>query len=318
MEHYITIGEIIKYYRTQQGLSQEALSSGICTRKYLGNIERNLQIPTLDMINQLSNRLGINLYDSYALMLQHHDIDTHNKIEKLIHFLSGETAEELIELINEYKGLPSFQKGEPLQYIKYASSLYTANRLNNKESAISLALEGLSVNEPFNIDSPDSNRTYSNIEMSLLNTIAVNYCRIDNKNEAKKYFELIRDYMMLSFEQSHYATNRNNQFEIKFFANHICNYFLFFRDVEEIPLETIDNVLILLKELDNHHMLPELLLCKTYLLMQKEREDEAKELYVLAHKLGNYLYNPEYQTEHNEKYLLREYYNQLSGDSVKH
>lgn len=313
MEHYITIGEIIRHYRFEKGLSQENLAEGICTRKYLGNIERNQQIPTLDIINQLSERLGVNLYDNYALMLRHHDIDTHKKIEKLVSYIGREKQEELFQLVHEYKDLPGFQKGEPLQYIKYTTSLYYANCLKDNESAIKIALEALSVNESFNVDCPNLKRTFTNIEMSLLNTIAVDYCRMNNKKEAKKYFQLIQNYLISAFEQSHYATNRNNQFEIKFFANHICNYFLFFRDVEDISLELINHVLCLLKGLSNHHMLPELLLCKTYLLMQVGKEEEAKELYLLSHNLGNYLYSKEYQREHNEKELLREYYEKLSG-----
>lgn len=117
---------------------------------------------------------------------------------------------------------------------------------------------------------------------------------------------------MNAFQQSHYATNRNNQFEVKFLANHVCNYFLFFRDTEDFPIDIIDNALAILKRLSNHHMLPELLLCKVYLLMQVGKQDEAKELYTLAHSLGNYLYDPIYQKEHNEEYLLGEYYTYFS------
>lgn len=308
MEHYITIGEIIRHYRKEKGFSQEMLSSGICTRKYLSHIEKNKQIPTLYIINQLSERLGVNLYDTYALMLRHHSIDTHKKIEHLTHYLSGETSEDLIRLINEYKDLPDFQTGEPLQYIKYASALYQANCLGNTKQSISIALDALSINNPFSIENDRRNQFFSNIEMSLLNTIAVGYCRLGQKQEAKKYFDLIQKYLLDTFEQSHYATNRNNQFEVKFLTNHICNYFLFFRDTETISVDLINQVLSISKELDSHHMLPELLLCKIYLLMQTKKQEEAIELYILAHKLGNYLYTSAYQSEHNEKYLLGEYY----------
>lgn len=312
MKSYITIGEIIRHYRKEKGLSQEELAEGICDRKYLSHIENNKHIPTLDIINQLSNRLGVNLYDSYALMLRNHDIDTHKKIEQIQPYLNGKTSEKIIELVNEYKELPGFQSGEPLQCLKYATSLYYANCLEKTEDGITLALEGLSVNEPFSIDCVNPNRTFTNIEMSLLNTIAVDYCRLGQIDEAKKYFELIQKYLFRVFRQSHYATNRNNQFEVKFLANHICNYFLFFRDTEDFSIELIDNVLTILKRLDNHHMLPELLLCKVYLLMQAGKQDEAKELYTLAHSLGNYLYDPIYQKEHNEEYLLGEYYTYFS------
>lgn len=193
MKSYINIGEIIRHYRKERGLSQQELAEGICDRKYLSHIENNKNIPTLDIINQLSNRLGINLYDSYALMLRNHDIDTYKKIEQLQPYLSGQTPEELIHLVNEYKDLPGFQSGEPLQCIKYATSLYYANCLEKTEDAISLALEALSVNEPFCIDCVKPNRSFTNIEMSLLNTIAVDYCRLKQMDEAKNTLNLSKN-----------------------------------------------------------------------------------------------------------------------------
>ena len=96
MENNITIGEIIKHYRLQKHLSQEKLAQGICDRKYISHIELGKQIPTLDIVNQLSERLGINLYETYALMLRHHDIETHQKIEQLNQHFSIDKISKLI------------------------------------------------------------------------------------------------------------------------------------------------------------------------------------------------------------------------------
>lgn len=312
MNSYITIGEIIRHYRIQNGFSQETLAHGICNRKYISLIENNKSIPTLDIINQLSNRLGVNLYDSYALMLRNHDIDTHIKIENLQSFLNEPISDKLIELVNEYKSLPGFQSGEPLQCLKYATALYHGNCLLEHEKAITIALESLSINKVFSINSTDTHKTFTNLELSLLNLIAVNYCRLNQKEEAQKYFTLIQNYLTELFHYNHYATNRNQQFEIKFWATHVCNYFLFFRNTQSFPPDIIDNVLLTLKKYHCNHRLPELLLCKTYLLMQQERYNEATELYQLAHSLGNYLYDPLYHREHNEEYLLGEYYSYFS------
>lgn len=313
MNQYITIGEIIKYYRTEKGLSQNALAQGICDRKYISHIENSKHIPTLDIINQLSTRLGINLYDSYALMLRNHDLDTYKKIENLQSYLVGPTSKNIMDLVNEYKNLPSFQYGEPLQCLKYATALYYGNCLQEHQKAILYAIEALSENESFSIDISNPKRSFSNLELSLLNLIAVSYCRLEQKDEAKKYFELAHNYLVTLFAQNHYATNRNQQFEIKFWATHICNYFLFFRDTHDFSIDILDNVLITLKKYSCNHRLPELLLCKTYLLQQHGKSEDAKKLYLLAHTLGNYLYDPVYHKEHNEKHLLGEYYTYFSS-----
>ena len=122
MNDYITIGEIIRHYRKGKNLSQEELSNGICDRKHLSHIENDKVIPTLDIIDRLSERLQVNLYENYALMLRHHDMDTHKKIELLNQNYKPELLDNLIILVEKYDLLPSFQYGEPKQILLYAKS----------------------------------------------------------------------------------------------------------------------------------------------------------------------------------------------------
>lgn len=311
MENYITIGEIIRHYRKERGLSQATLADGICERKYISNIENNKNIPTLDIINQLSDRLQINLYETYALMLRHHDIDTHQKIEYLNQHFNREKGKLLLSIIEEYEKLPSFQYGEPLQTIKYAKALYLSNTRNNFSEAITVALEGLSIHKDFKISNPPTSLFLSNIELCLLNAIGVNYCRNNQNKEGKKYLHYLQEYMYHYFSINHYATNRNNQFEIKILSNVVYNYFVFFRDDADFDSENIEKTLNILKSLHCHHKLPELLLCKTYLKFKEEQPEEAKCIYTLAHSLGLYLYTDQY-VEDTEKSVLRAYYHQLT------
>ena len=311
MEHYITIGEIIRHYRKEKGLSQAALADGICERKYISNLENNKNIPTLDIINQLSERLQINLYETYALMLRHHDIDTHNKIEKLSQHFTFEKAKFLLPLIEEYEKLPAFQYGEPLQIIKYAKALYLSNEKRNFSEAIAMSLEGLSIDKNFHMNNSPMPLSLSNVELCLLNAIGVDYCRNNQPQEGKKYFQYLLDYVYQLYAINHYASNRNNQFEIKMLSNVVYNYFTFFRDDPLFDSENIDKALLVLKTLHCHHKLPELLLCKTYLKCKAEQLEEAKQLYTLAHSLALYLYEAQH-VENIEKSILITYYHQLT------
>lgn len=310
MENYITIGEIIRHYRKEKGLSQAALADGICERKYISNIENNKNIPTLDIINQLSDRLQINLYETYALMLRHHDIDTHQKIDNLNLCFNQEKCEYILPLIEEYEKLPGFQYGEPLQIIKYAKVLYLSNILRKYTEAIEMALEGISIHKNIKIENASTNLSLSNVELSLINAIGVNYCRNKQREEGKKYFDFLMNYLHQLFSISHYATNRNNHFELRFLSNVVYNYFVFFKDDPDFNSENIEKTLSLLKSLHCHYNLPELLLCKAYLKCKEEQLEEAKQLYTLAHSLGLYLYTDQY-VESMEQSVLREYYHQL-------
>ena len=301
MDSFIKIGDIIKHYRLEKGLSQDELAEGICSRKYISQIEKHQNIPTLYIINALSAKLGVNLYDSYAIMLQHHDIETHKKIVSLNQAMGKGDFDTIHLLVETYRALPEFQQGEPMQFLKYGESVYLSNALLEHSKAISVAKSAL----PDTLSNPQTiQHTYlSNIELSLLNFIAVNTCRLENLQEGKKYFDFLYNYLNQLFIQNHYVANRNNHFELRFFANLVYNDFCFFHQTDDFDSKRIDNVLELLKSLHSHFNLPELLLCKTALLLEQDLISEAKRVYPLAHELGIYLYS-EVEMQDLEKRIL--------------
>ena len=290
MDSFIKIGDIIKHYRIEKGLSQDELAEGICSRKYISQLETHQNIPTLFIINSLSAKLGVNLYDSYALMLQHQDIETHKKIVSLNKALAEADYDKIHILVEAYRSLPEFQHGEPMHFLKYSESVYLSNVLLEHSLAISVAKSAL----PDNPLSQATQQTFfTNIELTLLNFIAVNTCRLGNLQEGKTYFNFLYNYLNQLFNQNHYVTNRNNHFELRFFANLVYNDFCFFHKINNFDSERLDIALELLKSLHSHFNLPELLLCKTTLFLEQNEIDRAQKTYSLAHELGLYLYSEE-------------------------
>lgn len=58
----VQIGEQIRYYRTRIGMSQETLAlTANVNPVYVGQIERGLKSPTVNMLKKLSDALGISL-----------------------------------------------------------------------------------------------------------------------------------------------------------------------------------------------------------------------------------------------------------------
>lgn len=302
MDSFIKIGDIIKHYRLEKGLSQDELAVGICSRKYISQLEAHQNIPTLYIINALSLKLGINLYDAYAIMLKHHDIETHKKIATLNQAIAEGNFDKIIALIETYQLLPEFQQGEPLQYIKYGQSVYLSNTTSEFSKAIAIAKSAFS-DDPLS-DSEAPQHTYlSNVELALLNFIAVNTCRLGNLQEGKRYFDFLYNHLDYLFNTNHYVANRNNHFELRFFANLIYNDFYFFHKTDDFDSQRIDVILELLKDLHSHFDLPELLLCKTVLLLEQNLISEAQKVYSLAHELGIYLYS-EAKMQDLEKKIL--------------
>ena len=305
MQNYITIGEIIRHYRTEQHMSQEALANGICDRKYISKIETNKQIPTLDMVNQLSERLGVNLYENYSLMLEHVNIETHKRIEELNKHFCREGYVQLQTLIEEYQDLPEFQHGVPFLTLEYAKSLFLAWRKNDFKAATEVLYQAL-LHENIHIDHWNPSHKLSNTALVLINSLATNHCRLHDYTQGQRYLDFLMTYIDNFFHKNHFATNRNNQFELGFAALITYNHFVFFHNKEIVSCAKIDELLSLLKSLHSHRFLPELLLCKTYLLADDGNMDDARKLYNTAHCFGTYLYGEKYQ-KHIEETILAQH-----------
>ena len=224
---FVGFGDVLRYYRNKGGLSQEQLAEGICTRVYISQIEKNKQIPTLYMISAFSNKMGINLFDAYALIIEHNDFDTHSKIETLHEVINSCDDERLFELAKEYEALPGFSSGAPLQCIKHAFSLYYSNVLHDYDKSIAYATEGLAVSGV-----PDAEMKptpmLSVTDLNLLLVKSVDLCRSGKREEGRKYLEYLYECVRLRLTQNRYIANRNLRFDINLFALvtfNICEFF---------------------------------------------------------------------------------------------
>ena len=59
------IGDIIKEQRTMNNMSRQTIAEGICSEKYIYLIERNERNPSAYILDQLSEKLGIDLFEYY-------------------------------------------------------------------------------------------------------------------------------------------------------------------------------------------------------------------------------------------------------------
>lgn len=55
---FVNFGDVLRHYRKKKGLSQEQLADSVCSREYIGLIEKGKNIPTLYMIDAFSKRWG--------------------------------------------------------------------------------------------------------------------------------------------------------------------------------------------------------------------------------------------------------------------
>ena len=275
---FVDFGDVLRYYRTKEGLSQEQLAEGICTRVYISQIEKNKQIPTLYMISAFSNKMGVNLFDAYALIIEHNDFDTHGKIENLNEAINDYDDQRLFELAKEYESLPGFSSGVPLQCIKHAYALYYSNVEEDYEKSVAYATEGLAVSGHTDDDMTPT-PMLSVVDLCLLLVKSVDLCRSRKMEEGRKYFEYLHECTRLRLIQNRYIANRNLRFDVNLFALTAFNVCEFFPDDIENNLKILDETLELLYDHRNSNMQGELQLYKSRYLHDRGDAEGARDCF---------------------------------------
>lgn len=145
------IGDIIEKQRLALEMSRKTLAEGICSEKYVYLIEKNERNPSAYILNSLSNRLGIDLFQYYQYL--HYDDKTKvfNHREKFERYQQTSDVVQLKEEISKSAQLDAFQK-EPLLYdIKVIDSLYQVTVHGETKDAIQ-EIKKLTEKDELNID----------------------------------------------------------------------------------------------------------------------------------------------------------------------
>jgi len=64
-ENFVNIGEILQSLRVNKGLTLEVLAEDICSVEELDLMEKNKQVPTIDQLFMLANKLNVKLSDFF-------------------------------------------------------------------------------------------------------------------------------------------------------------------------------------------------------------------------------------------------------------
>lgn len=289
----VTIGEIIKHYRTSIEMSQEDLSDGICTRRQISNIECNNSTPSLDLICDLSEKLNVNLLTAFGNVYHHNDLDAHLKYVELAKAISPNTdIETLKELVSECEKLPGFKTGEPKTLLAYAKSvIYISNKQNNE--ALAAAKEELCSLFPRFPQVLDASFNLPNVDYALLLSYAVFECRYGILERGLSILDEISSRVKLLLSDSLYDSEEKKDFWTSMWCSSVYNKFCFAEDSYENMSAEIDEILEYQKTNNRIHILPELLLCKTIILLHKSNLQDAYETYACAKAIGEFYYSKE-------------------------
>ena len=189
-------GFIIRETRIAQGLSQEKLAEGICSRHTVVKIEAGTRKPEWAIFRALARRLGLEPDMFYNTIVSEQDAKVVKVYNELVRTVDRD-HEAFVAMIAEMENDDAFKKGFGLRTYKQALMLKHSNPLLNSpdelqsslECAVDIAMDMLRTNRPdFDIEKIES-YYLSHEEMATLNHISNMYGRMDKR---EKSIELLK------------------------------------------------------------------------------------------------------------------------------
>ncbi|MBQ9118558.1 MAG: helix-turn-helix domain-containing protein [Lachnospiraceae bacterium] len=270
-----TVGDFIKENRIQRGITQEALSEGICTPATLSKIENGAQTPSRGIYEALMQRLGKDdsLFSSYSSKKEMEKQELMFRIGRKMTHKDYDGIEEdyqkLEECIEEKDRLAQ-------QFLFYSRTI--VNRRTGKEENIDITIrqliEALHMTQPnFDVENPARSHFLTCDEIMILNNIAVLSQADGNMTRALRIQFYLKEYM------------EHNMVDIKEKGGHytliLSNLATWLRQVGRVEegLEMVNLAIDASIQYGKLALFPSLLLNKGVILDLLQRKQEAIETY---------------------------------------
>ncbi|KAB2381806.1 MULTISPECIES: helix-turn-helix domain-containing protein [Bacillus cereus group] len=259
MEFY-DLGITIKEIRIKKNISQSELCHGICSQSQISKIEKGMIYPSSILLYQLSERLGIDPNNIFAL--------TQNKklkYVKNVKYVMRDCAKqkqykELYEIVKQEKKQNNFQSKEDKQFLIWheAIAIFEVNR--STKTALTLlnhALKLTLTNSDF----------LSEREIDIMQTMAIFYAE---HKEYEKSINILRR-CLTNFNKLDFP--RDKEIKLKIILN--LAKFLDLTHQHEEAIKYLDKGIKLAINLDTLYLLGELYYLKSqYLLKIKQHNEE--------------------------------------------
>ena len=245
-------------------------------------------MPTVLIINDISAKLGLNIYESFYEIFIHNNTQTHELIEEINECLISQNIEMLRKLVDKANDDVNFLNGEPFQFLRYSQSCISSFSDKDYPEAIRFALSGLQASDTISIKKKE---WYSNIELMLLFCLAVNYMRCKDFESCEIVYNLLIEYISKVLDNKSYSIHIKYHFELNFSGRLLYSYYLYDRKTcAEKYADLFDKVISTLTKCGCMDNLPELIVCSACLTNDQDKKNE---LMLKSRQLGYFIYGEE-------------------------
>lgn len=207
---------LIKDLRTEKGLTQAALSNGICSQRELSRIEKGDTVPNLNTFSLLMQRLGENPSKYYKYVVsaaEKAELDKRYELESLYQCLKFDETRKRLDFIKEQE---YFKNGNGKQFVLWLESGLACNIDKDFVKGIEFAIEGIKATKPDFKEGNISSYILTQDEVNLINSLAVCYYR---SNNPKSSIKVLSD-LILNLEKNYFDESERIKTHIKILYNY--------------------------------------------------------------------------------------------------
>ncbi|MCI3146482.1 transcriptional regulator [Bacillus cereus] len=258
------LGITIKELRIKKNISQSELCHGICSQSQISKIEKGMIYPSSILLYQLSERLGIDPNNIFAL--------TQNKRLKYVEnvkyvikdCLKQKQYKELYEIVKKEKNLNNFQTKDEKQFLMW----HEAIAVFMVDKSIKTALDFLNHALKLTLTNSDF---LSEREIDIMQTMAIFYA------ESKEYEKSINIFKRCLTNFNKLDFPRDKEIKLKLMLN-LAKCFDFTYQYEE-AIKYIDKGIKLAINLHTLYLLGELFYLKGQCLLKMKQHNVEDVIY---------------------------------------
>ncbi len=190
-----TIGDMVFDTREARGYSQEALSFGICSTSSLSRIENNSQVPSKRVFDALMQRMGMSM-SIYSAFVSKREMEIYRLIQELAWRLESQDYTSVDALIQELESRISDSDVLEKQYLIFAKASMMKRNGEPSEVVLEKLLEAIRLTmSDFEERKNIRNRLLTFDEITVLNSIALEYYNMGQQERGLKLLYELKDYL---------------------------------------------------------------------------------------------------------------------------